>query len=88
MLLESDGLNERQLQTAGVVDWVLRILRECHSQADSGTDERVLALAASVACLVLPHSNPRSDSLACNPFLTDRDQTGYPLCLSGIATKF
>lgn len=64
MLLESDGLNERQLQTAGVGDWVLRVLRECHSQANSETDGQVLVLAASVACLVLSHSNPRSDSIS------------------------
>lgn len=63
MLLESDGLNELQLQTAGVGDWVLRVLRECHS-ASSETDGHVLALAVSVACLVLSHSNPHSASLS------------------------
>lgn len=62
MLLESDHLNELQLQAAGVGDWVLRVLREYHSQAGRETD--VLALAASVACLVLSHSNPRSDSIS------------------------
>ncbi|KAG8215337.1 hypothetical protein J3R82DRAFT_8931 [Butyriboletus roseoflavus] len=56
MLLESDGINELQLQTAGVGDWVLRVLRECHSSATSETDGHVLALAVSVACLVLSHN--------------------------------
>lgn len=60
MLLESDGLNELQLHTAGVGDWVLRVLGECQS---SDTDQRMLSLAAAVACLVLSHSNPRSDSI-------------------------
>lgn len=60
MLLESDALNELQLQAAGVGDWVLRVLGECHAHSD----ERVLTLAVSVACLVLPHSNPHSDSIS------------------------
>lgn len=63
MLLESDGLNELQLHTAGIGDWVLRVLRECHSSANTETDGHVLALAVSVACLVLSHSNPHSDSI-------------------------
>ncbi|KAF8125639.1 hypothetical protein EV363DRAFT_1175715 [Boletus edulis] len=56
MLLESDTLNERQLRTAGVGEWVLRVLRECCSQANRESDGRVLALAVSVACLVLSHN--------------------------------
>lgn len=64
MLLESDGLNELQLHTAGVGDWVLRVLRESHSSANSETDGHVLALAVSVACLVLSHSNPHSASIS------------------------
>jgi hypothetical protein len=63
MLLESDALNELQLRTAGVADWVLSVLRECDSGALIESDERVLALAVSVACLVLSHSKPLSDSI-------------------------
>ena len=63
MLLESDALNELQLRTAGVGDWVLSVLRECHPGAHNECDERVLPLAVSVACLVLSHSNPLSDSI-------------------------
>lgn len=61
MLLESDTLNELQLRTAGVGDWVLSVLRDSGAHIES--DERVLALAVSVACLVLSHSNPHSDSI-------------------------
>ncbi|KAH0834090.1 hypothetical protein J3R83DRAFT_11375 [Lanmaoa asiatica] len=56
MLLESDGLNELQLHTAGIGDWVLRVLRDCHSPTNNETDGHVLAVAVSVACLVLSHN--------------------------------
>ncbi|KAF9238645.1 hypothetical protein BU15DRAFT_47522 [Melanogaster broomeanus] len=56
MLLESDELNELHLHDAGVVSWVLRILRERHGQENSEAREPVLSLAVSVACLVLSHS--------------------------------
>lgn len=52
VLVESNALNEVHLQTAGVGDWVLGVLHECHSQAMSESDERVLALTVSEACLV------------------------------------
>lgn len=64
MLLEGDELNELQLRAAGVGDWALRVLRECHSQTNCESDGRVSALAVSVACLVLSHSNPLSDSIS------------------------
>ncbi|KAF9221741.1 hypothetical protein BS17DRAFT_784598 [Gyrodon lividus] len=56
MLLESDGLNELHLHTAGVGNWVLRVLREHHAQASSEVREQMLSLAVSVACLVLSHN--------------------------------
>ncbi|KAG2361010.1 hypothetical protein BDR07DRAFT_1451788 [Suillus spraguei] len=69
MLLESDGMNEFQLHSAGIAQYIRMLLKRCLGQQGVLRDDTARALAISVACLVWSHSVP--DLLPCPEFITD-----------------
>ncbi|KAG1725794.1 uncharacterized protein EDB91DRAFT_1061970 [Suillus paluster] len=55
MLLESDGMNESQLHSAGIAQYIRILLEPCLGQQGVLRDDTARALAISVACLVWSH---------------------------------
>ncbi|KAG2039050.1 hypothetical protein BDR03DRAFT_860568 [Suillus americanus] len=78
MLLESDGMNESQLHSAGIAQYIRTLLKRCLGQQGVLRDDTARALAISVACLVWSHkfitdmpSEERSQTLSeLRPFVT------------------
>lgn len=78
MLLESDGMNESQLHSAGIAQYIRMLLKRCLGQQGVLRDDTARALAISVACLVWSHkfitdmpSEERSQTLLeLRPFVT------------------
>ncbi|KAG1773329.1 hypothetical protein EV702DRAFT_1181102 [Suillus placidus] len=78
MLLESDGMNESQLHTAGIAQYIRTLLKRYLGQQGVLRDDTARALAISVACLVWSHkfitdmpSEERSQTLSeLRPFVT------------------
>ncbi|KAG2144000.1 hypothetical protein BD769DRAFT_1348035 [Suillus cothurnatus] len=78
MLLESDGMNESQLHSAGIAQYIRTLLKRYPGQQGVLRDDTARALAISVACLVWSHkfitdmpSEERSQTLSeLRPFVT------------------
>jgi len=69
MLLESDGMNESQLHSAGIAQYML-VLLKCHlGRSGVLRDDTARALAISVACLVWSHSEAISHFSSIKTFL-------------------
>ncbi|KAG2078455.1 hypothetical protein BDR04DRAFT_998031 [Suillus decipiens] len=99
MLLESDGMNEFQLHSAGIAQYIRILLKRCLGQQGVPRDDTARALAISVACLVWSHkfitdmpSEERSQMLSeLRPFVLslnmNSDTRRCPLSFDGSYTR-